>query len=315
MAGNKNATEVLRADADGIARAAAILERGGLVAVPTETVYGLAARADSAAAVAKIYTAKGRPSFNPLIVHVRDVVQAAKYAEVSRHAQTLAVAHWPGPLTLVLPLRADAGLASAVTAGLPTLALRAPAHPVMRELLAKVEFPLAAPSANRSGFISPTRAGHVLETLDGRIDAVIDAGTCEAGLESTILAVRADGSLEELRPGPIRVEGLSNASGGAGEARVESPGQLASHYAPGKPLRMNAETAAAGEYLIGFGDIAGDSTLSAAGDLNEAAAQLYNCLHQAAASEHPRIAIARIPDCGIGEAINDRLRRAATSPD
>ncbi|NNE49424.1 MAG: threonylcarbamoyl-AMP synthase [Altererythrobacter sp.] len=315
MAGNKNATEVLLADAAGIARAAAILERGGLVAVPTETVYGLAARADNAAAVAKIYAAKGRPDFNPLIVHVTGAEQAGCYAAINSQARELMDAYWPGPLTLVLPLRADSGLAPAVTAGLPTLALRAPAHPVMRDLLESLDFPLAAPSANRSGYISPTSAQHVLETLDGRIDAVIDGGACEAGLESTILAVRADGSLEELRPGPIRIDGPVGASSGRTDASIEAPGQLASHYAPGKPMRINAEAAGTSEFLIGFGNIAGDCTLSASGDLNEAAARLYDCLHQAAASDHPRIAIAPVPDEGIGKAINDRLRRAATPPE
>ncbi|NNF94862.1 MAG: translation factor Sua5, partial [Altererythrobacter sp.] len=193
--------------------------------------------------------------------------------------------------------------------------LRAPAHPVMRDLLESLDFPLAAPSANRSGYISPTSAQHVLETLDGQIDAVIDGGACEAGLESTILAVRADGSLEELRPGPILIEGSGGTSSGRTDASIEAPGQLASHYAPGKPLRINAEAAGTGEFLIGFGNIAGDCTLSASGDLNEAAARLYDCLHQAAASDHPRIAIAPVPDEGIGKAINDRIRRAGTPPE
>ena len=220
----KNVTEVRLADAEGIARAAQILESGGLVAVPTETVYGLAARADSAEAVAKIYAAKGRPDFNPLIVHVAGLEQAARYADLAPAALALAAAHWPGPLTLVLPRRADAPLAEAVSAGLPTIALRAPAHRVMRELLAAVDFPLAAPSANRSGFISPTTAAHVLASLDGRIDLVLDGGACLAGVESTIVAVRADGSLEELRPGP-----LSLRTQAAGGKNIEAPGQLASH--------------------------------------------------------------------------------------
>lgn len=308
----KNATEVLAADAAGIAHAAAILERGGLVAVPTETVYGLAARADSAEAVARIYAAKGRPDFNPLIVHVRDLEQAAHYAHVSPAAEALMAEHWPGPLTLVLPLREDTGLAPAVTAGLPTVALRCPAHPVMRRLLESVDFPLAAPSANRSGFISPTTATHVLASLDGRIDLVLDGGPCAAGIESTIIAVRDDGSLEELRPGPISLGTVKlRGPGEGGEARIEAPGQLASHYAPGKPVRLNAQAAREGEFLIGFGEITGDCTLSATGDLIEAAARLYDCLHLAARSPEPRIAVAAIPDRGIGKAINDRLRRAA----
>ncbi len=302
----KNATETLRADARGIAQAARILESGGLVAVPTETVYGVAARADSEAAVACIYEAKGRPSFNPLIVHVASLDQAERYADFTPVAFELAQAHWPGPLTLVLPRREDAGLARAVTADLPTIALRMPDHEVMRALLAKLDFPLAAPSANRSGFISPTSAAHVLASLDGRIDAVVDAGDCPAGLESTIAAVRADGSIEILRPGPVVLSvGTSGAQG------IEAPGQLASHYAPGKPLRLGAEEVAPDEFLIGFAAVSGDFNLSPTGDLAEAASRLYASLHQAASSDKPRIAVAPVPETGVGIAINDRLRRAA----
>lgn len=301
----KNVTEVRLADAGGIAEAARILESGGLVAVPTETVYGLTARADSAEAVARIYAAKGRPDFNPLIVHVAGLAQAEGYAEFSPEARALAEAHWPGPLTLVLPRRADAALAAAVTAGLPTIALRAPAHPVMQALLAACAFPLAAPSANRSGFISPTCAAHVLASLEGRIDMVLDGGATTAGVESTIVAVRADGSVEELRPGPLQL-GTRGASAG-----IEAPGQLASHYAPGKPVRLNALAAEAGEFLIGFGAVAGDYTLSASSDLTEAASRLYAALHEAARAPQPRIAVAPVPEEGVGRAINDRLRRAA----
>ncbi len=304
---DKNVTEVVLADAKGIARAARILEAGGLVAVPTETVYGLAARADSAEAVAKIYAAKGRPDFNPLIVHVRDAKQAETFAEISDSARDLMAQHWPGPITLVLPLRRDKSLTRAVSAGLPTIALRAPSHPVMRTLLEAVDFPLAAPSANRSGFISPTSPDHVLASLDGRIDAVLDGGMSDRGVESTIVAVRADGAIEELRPGPISIAGASAVNSNA----IEGPGQLASHYAPGKPVRLNATNAARDDFMIGFGDIAGDCTLSSAGDLNEAAARLYDCLHQGAASDKPCIAIAPVPEEGIGRAIIDRLRRAA----
>ena len=301
----KNVTEVLAAGPEGIERAARILESGGLVAVPTETVYGLAARADSAEAVARIYAAKGRPDFNPLIVHVAGLAQAERYADFSPEARALADAHWPGPLTLVLPRRADAALAEAVTAGLPTIALRAPAHPVMQALLERCDFPLAAPSANRSGFISPTTPAHVLASLDGRIDLVLDGGATTAGVESTIVAVRADGSVEELRPGPLQ---LGTRGGGKG---IEAPGQLASHYAPGKPVRLNALAAEADEFLSGFGPVEGDITLSAGGDLTEAAARLYACLHEAARALHPRIAVAPVPEEGVGRAINDRLRRAA----
>ncbi len=303
----KNVTEVRLADAEGIALAARILESGGVVAVPTETVYGLAARADSAEAVARIYAAKGRPDFNPLIVHVRGLEQAAEYAEFSLMARALAEAHWPGPLTLVLPRRADAALAPAVTAGLPTVALRAPAHSAMRALLERLAFPLAAPSANRSGFISPTTPAHVLASLEGRIDMVLDGGATTAGVESTIVAVRDDGSVEELRPGPLQFR----ARGVGIETSIEAPGQLASHYAPGKPVRLNAVKAEHDEFLIGFGAVTGDCTLSASGDVIEAASRLYGCLHEAARARHPRIAVAPVPEEGVGRAINDRLRRAA----
>lgn len=307
----KYVTETLRADTDGIARAAAILRVGGLVAVPTETVYGLAARADSAEAVARIYAAKGRPSFNPLIVHVASLEEAERLAVFGEAAHDLAARHWPGPLTLVLPRREGNGLAEQVTAGLPTVALRCPAHPAMRALLERSGLTLAAPSANRSGSVSPTSAAHVLATLEGRIDAVIDDGECAAGIESTIVAVREDGRVEELRPGPIAVapRDFPPESGS-----VEAPGQLASHYSPGKPMRLDATEGASGDFLIGFGRIAGDCTLSATGDLEEAASRLYACLHQAAGSENPRIAVAPVPEEGIGRAINDRLRRAATPP-
>ena len=308
--GGKYATETLDADEGGIARAVHILRDGGLVAVPTETVYGLAARADSDTAVARIYEAKGRPSFNPLIVHVASLEQAREFAEFPPAAQRLAREYWPGPLTLVLPRHRGARLAPAVTAGLETLALRMPAHPVMRALLDRTGFPLAAPSANRSGFISPTSPAHVLASLDGRIDAVLDGGECERGLESTIAAVRADGSVEVLRPGPIALGPSAE-----GPGRIEAPGQLASHYAPGKPVRLMASEVAPDEFWIGFGEHPGECTLSASGDLTEAAARLYACLHEGARSDKPRIAVAPIPEEGIGIAINDRLRRAATPAD
>jgi len=320
----KYATETILADPQGIARAAQVLCEGGLVAVPTETVYGLAARADSDEAVARIYEAKGRPSFNPLIVHVRDGAQARDYADFSSGAGIIADHYWPAPLTLVVPRKQDARLAAAVTAGLDTVALRSPNHPVMQALLAECAFPLAAPSANRSGFVSPTSAAHVAATLDGRIDLILDDGRpCAEGLESTILAIRADGRWEELRPGPVDLDRLhryyrdSALPIGEGKGGIEAPGQLASHYAPGKPMRLNISLGevAPDDFVIGFGAISGDSTLSARGDLSEAAARLYACLHEAARSEKPRIAVAPVPEEGIGIAINDRLRRAATPPE
>lgn len=310
----KDGTERLDATAGGIVRAAQILLDQGLVALPTETVYGLAARADSAAAVAEIYRAKGRPDFNPLIVHVPDLAAAEQLAHFDEPARRLAATFWPGPLTLVLERRVDSGIAGAATAGLPTIALRCPAHPVMRAVLAEAEVPLAAPSANRSGAVSPTCAEHVLAGLDGRIAAVLDSGPTARGLESTIIAIRADGwSL--LRPGPVTKAELSEVAERSqieAPSGVEAPGQLASHYAPGKPVRLDACEAKEGEFHIGFGDVAGDCTLSTAGDLVEAAARLYRCLHLAAASQKPRVAVAPVPMAGIGQAINDRLRRASS---
>ena len=307
----KNATETLPADAAGIARAAQILRDGGLVAVPTETVYGLAARADSEAAVARIYRAKGRPSFNPLIVHVATLEQAEAIAEFSSAAMALADRYWPGPLTLVLPKRTNAALADDVTAGLNTIALRMPDHPVMRAVIEAVDAPLAAPSANRSGFVSPTAAEHVLASLDGLIDAVLDAGSCRAGLESTIVAVRENGSLILLREGPLGIEGVQQAVQG----KIEAPGQMLSHYSPGKPVRLDVTQPYADEFWIGFGRWQGDANLSPGGDLIEAAANLYDCLHRASMAKQSSVAVAPVPDEGIGRAINDRLRRAAAPRD
>lgn len=306
---------LLRPDAAGIAAAVAAIRAGGTVAVPTETVYGLAARADSDAAVAGIYRAKGRPDFNPLIVHVPDLAAAAALATIDARAERLAAAFWPGPLTMVLPRRVDAPLAGAVSAGLPTVAIRCPAHPVMQALLRACGLPLAAPSANRSGGVSPTSADHVMASLGERAGHILDGGQTEQGIESTIVGLREDGSWSLLRPGPISAEQIARLIGpeqSAGIARgIEAPGQLASHYAPGKPVRLNAAEAKGDEFMIGFGPVAGDVSLSAEGDLAEAAARLYACLHLAAAAAQPRIAIAAIPDEGIGLAINDRLRRAA----
>lgn len=305
---------ILPADRAGIAEAARRLRAGELVAVPTETVYGLAARADSEIAVAAIYRAKGRPDFNPLIVHVAHRDQAEELAVFDERARQLAARFWPGPLTLVLPLREGAPVVPAVTAGLPTIALRMPAHPAMRAVLRETGFPLAAPSANRSGGVSPTEAAHVAGSLGPAIGMILDGGACREGLESTIVALRADGSWQLLRPGPIPVAAIAALLGDAmtvTDARIEAPGQLASHYAPGKPVRLDAVVREADEYMIGFGAISGDCSLSPTGDCVEAAARLYACLHLAAASPAPRIAVAPVPDEGIGAAINDRLRRAA----
>lgn len=315
MSDKPQASQLRAADPAGIAAAAAVLRAGGLVAVPTETVYGLAARADSADAVAAIYRAKGRPDFNPLIVHVLGTEQAKTIALFDERAEKLAAAFWPGALTLVVPLRQEARIAPAVTAGLPTIALRCPAHPAMRGVLAESGLALAAPSANRSGAVSPTTPAHVIASLGERVPLVLDGGACTDGIESTIVALRAADGWQVLRPGPITESQISAILGPKSDAvtsaGIEAPGQLASHYAPGKPVRLGAETAAADEFHIGFGAVAGDVTLSAAADLAEAAARLYDCLHLAAAAAQPRIAVASVPDDGIGAAINDRLRRAA----
>jgi L-threonylcarbamoyladenylate synthase len=300
------ATRILSFNDDAIDAAAQLIGEGFPVAIATETVYGLAADATNAEAVARIYDAKGRPSFNPLIVHVPDLTSAERIGEFGNAARSLAEQYWPGPLTLVVPLRADTGIASLVTAGLSTIALRVPAHPAMQALLRRTGRPLAAPSANASGRISPTRAEHVLKSLDGRIPLIVDAGPTERGLESTIVAA-TDGQIRLLRRGPIEVAGAIEAE----IAEIEAPGQLASHYAPSKPLRLNATDAADDEFMIGFGTTDGDVNLSADADPVEAAARLFELLHLADASAKPRIAVAPIPDEGLGAAINDRLRRAA----
>lgn len=301
---------------DGIAKAAALLRAGGLVAMPTETVYGLAADARQDRAVAAIYAAKNRPSFNPLIVHLPDLAAVARHAVLTDAAARLASAFWPGPLTLVLPLRAESGLSPLVTAGLNTVAIRLPAHPVARALLAAFDGPLAAPSANPSGRVSPTRADHVLAGLSGRIAAVLDGGPCAVGVESTILAL--DGPPALLRPGGVPVEAIEAVLGAplalpGDPVTPKAPGQLASHYAPEAGVRLNAVTAYPGEVLVGFGPVQGDLTLSASGDLLEAAANLFHLLRRADDLAGPggAIAFAPIPETGLGRAINDRLRRAA----
>ena len=305
---------VAKAESAAIAEAVERLRAGAVVAIPTETVYGLAADASNADAVAQIYRAKGRPDFNPLIVHVPDHAAAERLAQFDDRASKLAVRFWPGPLTLVLPLQPDARVAKAVTAGLPTIALRCPAHPVMHAVLKQSGLALAAPSANRSGGISPTRAEHVARSFGEAMPLVLDAGPCAAGLESTIVAIRENG-WQLLRPGPVtaaEIESLLDEPPlPVSDAKIEAPGQLASHYAPSKPVRLNAREAQSGEWHIGFGVVAGDDNLSPDGDLAEAAARLFDALHKGDASKATSIAVAPIPDEGIGVAINDRLKRAA----
>ena len=308
------ATELLQADAAGLAAVAAIWRAGGLVALPTETVYGLGADARNDLAVARIFEAKGRPRFNPLIVHVVDVAAARELVLWSDAAERLASAFWPGPLTLVLRLRGGAGISPLVTAGLGTLALRVPAHEVAQGALRAFGGPVAAPSANPSGRISPTTAAHVLAGLGGRIEAVIDGGACAVGVESSIVGL--DGAPVLLRPGGVPVEALEAALGAplAGHQEggpLTAPGQMPSHYAPGARVRLGALAAGAGEVMLGFGAVAGDLNLSDAGDLREAAANLFHHLHALDALGVAGIAVAPIPEVGLGRAINDRLRRAA----
>ena len=307
-------TQLLTADATGFARAAALLGEGQLVAFPTETVYGLGGDARDDMAVARIFEAKGRPRFNPLIVHVPSVAVAKTYVEWSDDADRLASAFWPGPLTLVLPLKRDSGLSPLVTADLPTLAIRVPEHPVAHGLLESFGGPVAAPSANPSGRISPTTAAHVAAGLTGRIAAILDGGSCGVGVESTILGLAGAPTL--LRPGGLPQEAIEAALGGpvalhqSGDP-LTAPGQMTSHYAPGAAMRLNADDLRPGEMLLGFGPVEATLNLSPAGDLIEAAANLFRYLHEMDALNPATIAVSPIPDHGLGRAINDRLRRAA----
>ncbi|WP_245834220.1 L-threonylcarbamoyladenylate synthase [Yoonia maricola] len=305
---------VLQPDVAGLEKAARILGLGGLVSFPTETVYGLGSDARNDRAVAGIYAAKERPSFNPLIVHVPDTAAAEAYCVFNDAARRLAQAFWPGALTLVLPVRADAGISKLVTAGLDTLAVRVPDHPVASGVLSAFGGPVAAPSANPSGKVSPTRAAHVVAGLGDRIDAVVDGGACAVGVESTI--VSCVGAPALLRAGGIPVEALEACLGQTLVAEENpdtpiAPGQLASHYAPQGKVRLNAPYAEPGEVLLGFGPVEADLNLSVAGDLTEAAACLFACLHELDAMGAAAIAVSPIPDHGLGRAINDRLRRAA----
>jgi L-threonylcarbamoyladenylate synthase len=303
-------TEILGSDAAGLAHAADLLKAGRLVAFPTETVYGLGGDARSDRAVAEIFAAKGRPRFNPLIVHVSDVAAAREIAVFDARAAAVAAKFWPGPLTMVLPLR-DVGLSELVTAGLGSVAVRVPAHPVARELLRAFGGPLAAPSANVSGRVSPTRAAHVIEGLAGHIAAVVDGGACEVGVESTIVGLV--GRAELLRPGGVTAEALEALLGplaiGGSEISPSAPGQLASHYAPVSQVVLNSRD---GDVRLGFGAGPCELNLSASGDLVEAAANLFHMLRQAdALAAGGDIAVAPVPETGLGRAINDRLRRAA----
>lgn len=318
-------TVILSDSPRGLRAGAGLLRRGELVAFPTETVYGLGADAGDDRAVAKIYAAKGRPRFNPLIAHVVDAEAAERLAVFDEEARRLAAAFWPGPLTLVLPVREGARLSSLVTAGLPTVALRVPAHPLAHALLAEFGGAVAAPSANPSGRVSPTTREHVMEGLGGRIAAVFEGGACPVGVESTILGF-GEGGPRLLRPGGVPAEAIAEILGRmpvpAGAGAIEAPGQLASHYAPAATLRLDAAGPTREEAWLGFGPVESlqpSLNLSPAGDLAEAAANLFAHLRaldaMAAAAGLSRIAVAPIPEQGIGVAINDRLRRAAAPRD
>lgn len=314
----QHSTEILAATEAGIARAARLLQEGKLVSFPTETVYGLGADARQGEAVAAIYEAKGRPSFNPLIAHVHSAEAAQRYVQWNETAELLARAFWPGPMTLVLPLRDGHGISPLVTAGLKTLGVRVPAHPAGQALLQALDGPVAAPSANPSGKISPTTAAHVKAGLDGRIAAILDDGACGVGLESTIIGLAGPQPML-LRPGGLAAEEVEEVLGRKLALRdahdpLTAPGQLLSHYAPGAPVRLNAEAPEDGELFLGFGPGSCDLNLSERGNLTEAAANLFGHLHRLDAMGRP-IAVAPIPDKGLGEAINDRLRRAAAPRD
>jgi L-threonylcarbamoyladenylate synthase len=313
-----NVSTVRMADSAGISAAAEILRGGGLAAFPTETVYGLGADATNGKAVAGIFAAKGRPRFNPLIVHVKDESQAAEFASFSALASALAHAFWPGPLTLVLPRRANCRLSLLVSAGLNTVALRAPGNKIAQELIEKTGVPIAAPSANTSGKISPTTAAHVAADLGDRAGIILDGGKTEIGIESTIIGFTADKPVL-LRPGGLAREAIERIAGPLAVPQsgvISSPGQMASHYAPHAALRLNAARPEPEEALLAFGpDVPPTDNLvlnlSPAGDPVEAAANLFAMLHALDDAGMTRAAVMPIPDAGLGEAINDRLKRAA----
>jgi L-threonylcarbamoyladenylate synthase len=310
---------LLEPTAANLAQAAHALREGKLVAFPTETVYGLGGDATSDRAVAAIYAAKGRPSFNPLIVHVASFTAASKLVEVTPLAETLARRFWPGALTLVLPRKPHCGLSLLVSAGLDSAAIRVPAHPAAQGLLSMSGLPLAAPSANPSGKMSPTRAEHVAATLGDKVAAIIDGGPCKVGIESTVVSL-LNATPKILRPGGITAEQLGEAlqmtvEAGSEVGPLHSPGQLESHYAPILPLRLNADSVGAGEALLAFGAGAPAAALSlnlsGGGNLQEAAANLFTMLRALDRPDFTRIAVMPIPETGLGVAINDRLRRAA----
>lgn len=319
------ATTLLSTSPEDLFRAGAMLAEGKLVAFPTETVYGLGADATDPAAIARLYAAKGRPQFNPLIAHVASLEEALALGEFSPAALALARTFWPGPMTLVVPVRAASPVCELARAGLASVAIRVPDHPVARAILEAAGRPIAAPSANRSGHVSASHAGHVLADLDGRIDAIVDGGTSPIGVESTILGCLA-GEVSLLRPGGLTREAVEAVIGqrlvepsGAADAEAPlAPGRLSSHYAPEHRVRLNVTSLKNGEAYLGFGGFlpAGASPvawrdLSPRGDLTEAAAMLYTHLRELDSLPSNGIAVAPLPETGLGEAILDRLQRAA----
>lgn len=328
-------TRILALNEKSIAEAAAILKDGGLVGMPTETVYGLAANACDGVAVAKIFEAKGRPQFNPLIVHVNDIDEVRSFAELGTQDEIIAQKFWPGALTLILKRKEGCALSDLVSAGLPTVAVRIPSHKGARALIKACGFPIAAPSANKSGSLSPTTPAHVAQSLGDAVDLILADGACAVGLESTVVDCTGDRPYV-LRPGGVTAEYLSEALGeevgyslGGNGQDVKSPGQLLKHYAPSIPVRLNAIDLEEGEALLSFGGIkfmgvkGGRAAsnlpddmmqhLSKEGDLYEAAANLFAMMRALDKPEHKAIAVMNIPDNGIGVAINDRLKRAANS--
>ncbi|HEY3777478.1 MAG TPA: L-threonylcarbamoyladenylate synthase [Rhizomicrobium sp.] len=313
-----NFPRIEAAEAGSIRRGATILRGGGLVAFPTETVYGLGADASRESAVARIFEAKKRPRFNPLIVHVRDLGHAESLGDFNDGARRLAETFWPGPLTLVLPRRTDCAIAHLASAGLDTIALRVPAHPVARQLLTESRLAIAAPSANASGAVSATAAAHVAVSLGSAVDLILDGGPAPLGIESTIVGFDESGPLL-LRPGALAREDIETVTGQLGNLpsdQIVSPGRLRSHYAPSTPLRLDAREANENEALLAFGPdvpahVAAVRNLSPAGDLREAAANFFAMLRELDAAGCTGIAVMPLPEHGLGEAINDRLRRAA----
>ena len=307
-------TKNLGTNSEDIDAAVSILRLGGLVAIPTETVYGLAADATNENAVLKIFEAKGRPAYNPLIIHVKSTRMAEEYIQWNDAAQTLAEKFWPGPLTIVLPSRINSKIAKTARASLPSIAVRMPNHPVALNILDQLDRPLAAPSANMSGKISSTSADHVFKNLNKKIDAIIDGGSSSVGVESTIVAFQPQPTI--LRAGAITPNAISNEIGSKihhydKKGPIIAPGQLKSHYAPNANLRLNAIDWKQGEKKLGFGNVKCDLNLSKDKSLTEAAQNLFNFLHLLDSSDPRTISVSPIPNEGIGLAINDRLRRAS----